>query len=183
MTIRDPQPGTLRRSRQPTRRTLTFALLLALALLAGCGAGSAGESSARALPAVPVEDLATGRQVELAGLTPAPRPVAIWLWGPGCSICQSEATDVDRFAARERGRLEVVGLGSHGSPESAPRFVREHDMRNMRVLWDQESRAWDRLSVPAEPATIVFDSSGREVDRWFGPFDEARALRAVAQAS
>ena len=56
-------------------------------------------------------------------------------------------------------------------------------MRTMRVLWDQESRAWDRLRVPAEPVTVVFNSSGREVDRWFGPFDEARALAAAARAS
>jgi len=181
MTDRDPQLRTIQRRRRPTRPTV--ALLLALALLAGCGAGSAGGPSARGLPAVPVEDLATGRQVELAGLVPARRPVALWLWGPGCSICKSDAAGVDRFATRERGRIEVVGLGSHGSPESAPAFVREHNLRNMRVLWDQESSAWDRLTVPAEPATIVFDSSGREVDRWFGPFDEARALRAAAQAT
>lgn len=187
MTSSQPQLRAVERSRprRPTRYALAFALLLALALLAGCGAGSAGDSSARGLPAVavPVEDLATGRQVELDRLVPAPRPVAIWFWGPGCSICQDDAAGVARFAARERSRVEVIGLGSNGSPESAPRFVREHDMRNMRVLWDQESRAWNRLGVPAEPATIVFDSSGREVDRWFGPFDEARALRAVAQAT
>jgi len=173
-----------RRASTPARplgapRAALALLIPLLALASACG----GESASSALPDVAVRDLATGQQVELASLTPARRPVALWLWGPGCSICNSEATAVDRFAARERDRLTVVGLGSHGSPESAPRFVREHDMRTMRVLWDQESRAWDRLRVPAEPVTIVFDSSGREVDRWFGPFDEARALAATARAS
>lgn len=145
--------------------------------------GPAAESSPAALPTVPVEDLSTGRRVAFDRLAPAPRPVALWLWGLGCSICQSDAAGVDRFAARAREQVTVVGLGSHGSPESAPRFVREHGMRSMRVLWDQDSRAWGRLGVPAEPATIVLDPSGREVDRWFGPFDEARVLRAAERAS
>lgn len=136
-----------------------------------------------ALPTVPVEDLATRDRVDLSRLTPASRPVALWLWGPRCSICQGDATAVDRFAARERGRVTVVGLGSHGSPESAPRFVREHGLRNMRVLWDQQSLAWDGLLVPAEPVTIVLDRSGQEIERWFGPFDEARVLRAAGRAS
>lgn len=171
------------RQRRPTAppraAPLALTLALLLALLGACG----GEPARPDLPSVAVRDLATGQPVELSSLTPAPRPVALWLWGPGCAICQSEATGVDRFAARERERVTVVGLGSHGSPESAPRFVREHDMRTMRVLWDQESRAWDRLRVPAEPVTILLDPSGREVARWFGPFDEARVLRAAARAS
>ena len=174
-------PRSAPASARPARatRAAVASLIALLALGSACG----GEGNSSALPAVAVRDLRTGQQVELAGLAPARRPVALWLWGPGCSICDSEATAVDRFAAREGDRLTVVGLGSHGSPASAPRFVREHDMRTMRVLWDQESRAWDRLRVPAEPVTIVFDSSGREVDRWFGPFDEARALAAVTRAS
>ena len=166
------------------RRALALALSLLLLALAATGCASTpGESQPPGLPALTVQDLADGRPVDLAGLTPARRPVALWLWGPGCAICQRNATAVDRFAARERARVEVIGLGSHGSPESAPRFVREHDMRNMRVLWDQDSYAWDQLRVPAEPVVIVFDRSGRELDRWFGPFDERRVLRAAERAS
>jgi len=164
---------------RPAHAALALALLLILALPAGCGGGPARG----ALPKLPVQDLATRDRVELSSLTPASRPVALWLWGPGCAICRGDATAVDRFAARERGRVTVVGLGSHGSPESAPRFVREHDLRSMRVLWDQRSLAWDRLLVPAEPVTIVLDRSGQEVERWFGPFDEARVLRAAGRAS
>ena len=170
----------LSKPRPPKRApALAFALLL-LSIAAGCGSGS---GDARGLPPLTVQDLSNGRSVSLAQLTPARRPVALWLWGPGCAICQSSATAVDRFAGRARERVDVIGLGSHGSPESAPRFVREHDMRSMRVLWDQDSYAWDELRVPAEPVVIVFDRSGREVDRWFGPFDEGRVLRAAAQAS
>ncbi|MBA3422570.1 MAG: hypothetical protein H0U12_11920 [Thermoleophilaceae bacterium] len=168
---------------RPTHAALALALLLALALPAGCGGGPADGPARRSLPAVPVEDLATRERVELSSLTPASRPVALWLWGPGCAICRGDATAVDRFAARERARVTVVGLGSHGSPESAPRFVREHDLSSMRVLWDQRSLAWDRLLVPAEPVTIVLDRSGQEVERWFGPFDEGRVLRAAGGAS
>jgi len=155
---------------------------ISLGAAAGCGS-EPGAGAAGGLPELAVRDLADDRQVSLAELTPARRPVALWLWGPGCAICRSSATAVDRFAGRERGRVTVVGLGSHGSPESAPDFVREHDMRSMRVLWDQDSYAWDELRVPAEPAVIVFDRSGRELERWFGPFDEGRVLRAAARAS
>ncbi len=165
----------------PTHPGLVLALMV-LAVPAGCGGGPADGPARRALPKVAVQDLATRRPVELSSLAPASRPVALWLWGPGCAICQGDATTVDRFAARERARVTVVGLGSHGSPESAPRFVRKHRLRSMRVLWDQRSLAWDRLLVPAEPVTVVLDRSGQEVDRWFGPFDEARILRAAGQA-
>ncbi len=170
---------------QPLGRVLALALSLVLLCLvaAGYATGLGERSEPEGLPALTVQDLADGRPVELAELTPARRPVALWLWGPGCAICQRSATAVDRFAARERERVDVIGLGSHGSPESAPRFVREHDMRSMRVLWDQDSYAWDKLRVPAEPVVIVFDRSGRELDRWFGPFDERRVLRAAARAS
>ncbi len=174
-----------RRRSRPLRHAFALALsLLVLALAAaGCANTPGDASQPPGLPTLTVKDLADGRPVDLAELTPARRPVALWLWGPGCAICQRSATAVDRFAARERERVDVIGLGSHGSPESAPRFVREHDMRNMRVLWDQDSYAWDQLRVPAEPVVIVFDRSGRELDRWFGPFDERRVLRAAGRAS
>lgn len=171
----------LSKPRPPKRApTLALALLLLSIVATGCGSGP---GDARGLPPLTVQDLSNGRPVSLAQLTPARRPVALWLWGPGCAICNSSATAVDRFAGRERERVDVIGLGSHGSPESAPRFVREHDMRSMRVLWDQDSYAWDELRVPAEPVVIVFDRAGRELDRWFGPFDESRVLRAASRAS
>ncbi len=183
MTARLPKPRNAKRPGGGSAHVaLAFTLLLLAIVAAGCGGGPGDASRPSGLPALTVQDLADGRPVNLAQLTPARRPLALWLWGPGCAICQSSATAVDRFAGRERERVDVIGLGSHGSPESAPRFVREHDMRSMRVLWDQDSYAWDELRVPAEPVVIVFDRSGREVDRWFGPFDEGRVLRAAAQA-
>lgn len=170
------------RDGRTARRRAACSVAAALAvLLSACGAEPepAGDS---ALPRVNVLDLRSGAPVELASLTPARRPVVLWMWGPGCAICRSEATAVDRFARRHRDRIEVIGLGSHGSPESAPRFVREHDMRSMRVLWDQKSVAWAELAVPAEPVTVVLDAQGRELDRRFGPFDPERVLSVAGRA-
>lgn len=61
------------------------AILAAAAVLgaAGCAAERGGPAAgADRLPNTPVEDL-NGGTVALSSLTPARRPVLLWVWGPG----------------------------------------------------------------------------------------------------
>lgn len=77
----------------------------------------------------------------------------------------------------------MVGLGSEGSFEEGRGFVEEHGVRSFRMLFDEPGESWRRLRVPGTPAALLLDRHGRELRRWFGPFDEREVLGLAARSS
>ncbi len=73
-----------------------------------------------------------------------------------------------------------MGLGSHGSPELAREFAAERGLETPRMLWDDRGAARPELGVSREPAAVLVDRAGVVRHRWFGPFDEAEALRLAS---
>lgn len=47
------------------------------------------------------------------------------------------------------------------------------------MLWDASSKSWQTFGVSSTPAWAVLDKDGKELDTWFGKFDEARILKLV----
>lgn len=132
------------------------------------------------LPDVTVQDLAGGT-VNVADLASGDTPVLVWFWAPHCPSCNAEAADVERFAKANERTVEVVGLGTQDSVREARDFVREHDLRTPRMLYDPSFKSWQQLGIRGQPAAMLFDRDGVARGQWFGPIDEAQVLDIAAR--
>jgi hypothetical protein len=72
----------------------------------------------------------------------------------------------------------VVGLGTQDDLPYAERFVEMYDI-TFPMYWDASFLTWQALGIRGQPAAILFDTQGRAVQRWFGPFDLDEALAAA----
>lgn len=70
----------------------------------------------------------------------------------------------------------MVGLGTQDSQRDAEAFVDRHGTRSFRMLWDGSGDSWRELGVRGQPAAVLLAPDGRELARWFGPFDEDEVL-------
>lgn len=97
-------------------------------------------------------------------------------------MCNAEARGVERFARQNGEKIEVVGIASNGSFEDSRAFRTRHGTRSFRNVWDAEATSWRAFRVASTPAAVLLDRRGRELRRWFGPFDEAEVLRLAGRS-
>ena len=189
---------------------LSIACLLGLAALltAGCdrqkaaepqGAGpdaNAGATKAGTYP--------TGRLDRSLAGTPAPdvtfqdpegqpasfadfrgRPLLVNLWATWCAPCVVEMPSLDRLAAREGDRLQVLALSQDlEGREKVEEFFEARSLGRLEPYLDETMAAMTALRVSVLPTTILYDSEGREVWRMTGmaEWDGERERRLIAEA-
>ncbi len=52
----------------------------------------------------------------------SPLPVLLFAWAPWCPSCRAAAPEIDRLAARMRGRLRVAKVNVEANPQTASRL-------------------------------------------------------------
>lgn len=75
----------------------------------------------------------------------------------------------------------MVGLGTQDSLAEAMDFVQRYGT-TFTMLWEDGNQSWSRLRISGQPAAVLVDRAGRELTRWFGPFDEAEVLRVAGSS-
>jgi len=120
------------------------------------------------------------------------KPLLLNLWATWCGPCIKELPTLDRLAAREGGRLQVITLsqdsdGDEGTARAkVDAFFTEKGYRNITRHVDAENMFMTELGIGNLPTTILYDADGREVWRyegdaeWDGPV--AEKLLAGAEA-
>ena len=103
----------------------------------------------------------------------------MWFWAPWCEIRNHEAAAIQRLAADARGELAVVAIGGRDDAANGPAFVARHKLHTPTVLFDEPMSAWNAYGIPAQPAAVLLDRSGRERGRWLGAFNTAEVLAAA----
>lgn len=73
--------------------------------------------------------------------------------------------------------MRVIGLGTQDSLPDAREFVEDTGVSSIQMLWDASSRSWRSFGVTGQPAWAVLTKEGKELDTWFGDFDQARVLK------
>jgi hypothetical protein len=94
--------------------------------------------------------------------------------------CREEGPELERFARDEQDRVDVIGLGAGGDLSDAADFQAEVQVdAPLRMLFDASRESWRQLDVSYQPAAILYDASGRELQRWFGPLETDELVKAL----
>jgi thiol-disulfide isomerase/thioredoxin len=175
---------------RPRRRRYRAAMrraFLALPLaLAGCHNAPAGNQQAGAeapMPAGKVDRSHAGKpgpqtefldpdgqQTSLAELEG--KPLLVNLWATWCAPCVQEMPTLDKLAAAEDGKLQVVAISQDmGGPEKVDAFFAKERFTTLEAYRDPKMQLMTDLGVEVLPTTILFDAEGREQWRVTGQLD------------
>lgn len=111
------------------------------------------------------------------------KPVLLNLWATWCAPCVKEMPTLDALAVRAGDRLQVVTVSQDFEPAKVAPFFAERKFRKLQPFIDAETAFSTQMGVNL-PATILYDSQGREVWRMLGDTDWAgeAAARLIAEA-
>lgn len=123
-----------------------------------------------------------GDTVTLASF--AGKPVLLNLWATWCGPCVREMPSLDRLAAAQGDKLQVVALSQDDGREKVDAFLSRARLARLEPYMDPKLSMMAALRVEVLPTTILFDSRGREVWRVTGDLDwqSARAAALVGEA-
>ncbi len=147
------------------RRAALVALVLVLAVGAGCRRG--GARVGNAAPEFSLSDL-SGNAVRLANLRG--RVVFLNIWATWCEPCREEMPAMQALYARLHGPdFEMLAVNAdQGDRAGVDRFVHEHGL-TFPVLPDPDLTIADRYLVTGYPETFIIDRNGRIVAHELGP--------------
>lgn len=69
-------------------------------------------------------------------------------------------------------------MGTQDDLDFARGFVADTGV-TFPMTWDESGAAWVDFDIPAQPAVILYDASGRELGRWNGVFRRADVEAAL----
>jgi thiol-disulfide isomerase/thioredoxin len=147
------------------------------AATAGTAATAGASPAATGSTAGPLLDLTLpcfvgGQPVRLADLG---TPAVINLWASWCGPCRGELPQMQRYADRAAGRVQVVGvITSDPDRGGAQSLVDDLGLR-FPMLYDERAKLQARMGPPlAMPTTLLVDAHGRVAYRYSArPLDEA----------
>lgn len=129
-----------------------------------------------AFPAGQVGCLGDGRPVQLSG-RPTGRPMLVNLWATWCGPCVKEVPTLVAFAAKARGKVDVVGVVTSDEPGDALRFAAQFGMHYPNL--DDQDGVVRRRFAPGLPATLLVDPEGRVVEVKLRAFASEREIEAL----
>jgi thiol-disulfide isomerase/thioredoxin len=113
------------------------------------------------------------------------RPLLVNLWATWCAPCVVEMPSLDRLAAREGERLEVLALSQDiDGRQKVADFFAARPFAQLEPYLDGDLAMMTALRIDTLPTTILYDAEGREVWRMTGmaEWDGERARRLLAEA-
>ncbi|NJC63761.1 TlpA family protein disulfide reductase [Planosporangium flavigriseum] len=186
------------------------ALLVAVVFLTGCASpadrGSVGDRTAAAPapsgpPCMPPASStagapsgsATGPSLNLTlpcftggqpvRLSKLGTPAVINLWASWCGPCRTELPELQRFADRAAGRVQVVGVITSDPNRGGAQSLIDDLKLRFPMLYDGQAKLQAQIGPPvAMPTTLLVDAGGRVAYRHSArPLDEAALADLVRQ--
>jgi thiol-disulfide isomerase/thioredoxin len=112
------------------------------------------------------------------------KPMLVNLWATWCAPCVVEMPSIDRLAAREGERIEVLALSQGDSRAKVREFFAARRFARLDPFLDADLATMTALRIDTLPTTILYDAEGKEVWRMTGmaEWDGERARRLIAEA-
>ncbi|MGC9670345.1 TlpA family protein disulfide reductase [Planosporangium sp. 12N6] len=126
---------------------------------AGTPATGAGEP----LPDLALPCFVGGQPVRLAHLG---TPAVINLWASWCAPCRTELPQLQRYADRAAGRVQVIGVITTDVDRRGAQSLIDDLTLRFPMLYDERGDLWNRIGPPrVMPTTLLVDAQGRVVYR------------------
>ncbi len=112
------------------------------------------------------------------------KPLLVNLWATWCAPCVVEMPSLDRLAARQGERLQVLALSEGDDRAKVTDFFAARRFAALDPFRDADMAMMTALRIDTLPTTILYDADGKEVWRMTGmaEWDGERALRLIAEA-
>jgi thiol-disulfide isomerase/thioredoxin len=112
------------------------------------------------------------------------KPLLLNLWATWCAPCVKEMPSLDRLAAAEAGKLEVVALSHDSGFDKVQAFFAKAHIASLAAYLDPDDAVMRAVKVEVLPTTILFDAKGREVWRVAADRDwrDAETAALIAEA-
>lgn len=113
------------------------------------------------------------------------RPLLVNLWATWCGPCVVEMPHLDRLAAAQDGRVQVLAISQDSDGrELVTRFFSQRNFARLQPYLDPRLDIMMALRVDTLPTTILYDAEGREVWRMTGmaEWGDERTTRLLGEA-
>jgi len=187
------------------RTVRRLAVIAALVVATGCGAGDADDVRGPQVAdsAGPAETPATTQQPSASkrpeaavpealrfssqtldgrpfdGASLAGQKAVLWFWAPWCPNCQREAPGVGRVASTHQGEVRFVGVAAQDDVPAMREFVDDYELGLFDHLADVDAQVWRHFGVTYQPA-YAFVSADGAVEVVKGGLDEGELADRVA---
>ena len=94
--------------------------------------------------------------------------VVLNFWASWCPPCREEMPEFQRIYAENSDSLIMIGVNLQESKENAESFVKKFGI-TFPILLDPNAQVKDMYGVFTQPVTYFIDSSGKIIDKKFGP--------------
>lgn len=100
------------------------------------------------------------------------KPTVVNLWATWCAPCKAEMPALDRYAARSKGRINVVVVSQDIEGwRAVDKFWKPGRFKNLLAYLDQPTDLALAYKAKGLPITIAYDAGGREIWRMNGPIE------------